>query len=227
MTITTITNRFGEERQIERNGLPAPRRVSTHWTENDGKDRLSIVVHFGLHYIRSNHAPYFSLTIKSGKRNGRDEFGGADHETILRELPELADLAALHLSDIDGVPLHAEANGWYQLAGACGGFSEKYHAGNAESYGRPKDPLGVFAAHCRITRDEARAIAAEVVAYDVEQREGVQWKDRVSGAQGRKRWAAICESFRPRWKAEADAAIAKYGLTVYGDPWPVKSEVAA
>lgn len=219
MRITEIKNRQGETRKIEVREH-APHAVRTGWTE--GKDYCTIVVYFGLHYIRGNSAPYFTLTINSGKVNGRDSFGGADHETIVRELPELADIAALHLSDIDGVPMHAEANGWYQLAGACGGFNERYHAGNAETYGRPKDPLGSFAEHCRITREQAQAIVDDVLAYDVAEREKLPWKERVSGKCARKRWAEICESFRPRWKAEADAAIAKYGLTVFGDPWVIK-----
>lgn len=216
--LDTITNARGEARKIERREH-APHRVSTGWTEREGKDRVSIAVHFGLHYIRCNSAPYFTLTIGNGYINGRDSFGGADHETIVRELPELADLAALHLSDIDGVPMHAEANGWYQLAGACGGFGERYHAGNAETYGRPRDCLGTFAAHCRITREEAQAIADDVLTYDVRERENLPWAERKSGVCGRRRWAELCESMRPRWKREADAAIAKYGLTVHGDVW--------
>src|SRR4051812_47564544 len=183
--LTILTDRRGEARNVEIRDR-APHRVSTGWTE--GNDSTTIVVHFGLHYIKGNHAPYFTLTINSGRVNGRDSFGGADHETIVREFPELADLAALHLSDIDGSPLHAEANGWYQLAGACGGFNERYHAGNAENYGRPRDPLASFAEHCRITRDEAAAIAADLVAYDTATREGLPWKERVSGVEGRKRW---------------------------------------
>lgn len=223
MSIDIIKNRAGEDRKIERREH-APHRVSTSWTE--GKDYISIAVHFGLHFIRGNHAPYFSITIGEGRINGgRDSFGGANHETIVRELPELADVAALHLSDIDGVPLHAEANGWYQLAGACGGFNERYHGGQ-ERYGKPADPLGVFADHCRISRERAAEIAAEVVAYDVAVRNGVAWKDRVSGVAGRERWKQLVEEFKPRWKAEAEAAIEKYALNVYGDPWKPAKEVA-
>lgn len=223
MNIETITNRLGEVRKIERRDH-APHRVSTGWTE--GKDRISIAVHFGLHYIRGNSSPYFTLTIGEGRINGeRDSFGGADHETIVRELPELADLAALHLSHIDGIPLHAEANGWYQLAGAAGGFNERYHGGQ-EQYGKKPDPLGVLASHARITRADAEALVQDVVEYDVAVRNTVAWKDRVSGVAGRERWRQIVESFKPRWKAEADAAIEKYALNVFGDPWKPAKEVA-
>ncbi len=218
-TITTLTDVRGTVREIaRRDGAPHEVRVEFH----EGNESTFLAVHFGLNYLRGNSQPYFSLTCDGRTvRNGRlaEEFGGADHDLILRELPELADLAALHLAGIDGAPLHAEANGWYQLAGACGGFNERYHAGNAETYGRPRDPLGSFAKHCRVTREEAAAIAKDVVEYDVAAREGVAWKDRVSGVEGRKRWREICASFAPRWKREADAAIEKYGLTVFGDHW--------
>jgi hypothetical protein len=38
---------------------------------------------------------------------------GMLHDDILRAFPSLADIVALHLSNLDGVPMHAEANGWY------------------------------------------------------------------------------------------------------------------
>jgi hypothetical protein len=218
MTLTLLTDARRTQRVIETREH-GPHVVRTGWTEHDGRDRISIAVHFGLHYLRGNRLPHFSLTIGSGLVNGRDSFGGADHETIVREFPELADLAALHLSDIDGQPMHAEANGWYQLAGACGGFSERYHAGNAETYGRPRDCLQSFADHCRITREQAQAIADDVLAYDVRERESLPWAERKSGVCGRRRWRELCEGMRARWKQEAETAIAKYGLTVHGDTW--------
>jgi hypothetical protein len=145
----------------------------------------------GLHYLRGNSAPYFSLTIASwrivgfAKRSGEDSFGAA-HDEILRLWPELAPLAALHLSDWTGAPMHAKANGFYQLAGYGGGLGAKFHAGNAEhlwcaechgaspKYSSLAPPRSVcphqrekclaqWAAHVRLPLEEARGVADAIL----------------------------------------------------------------
>ena len=161
----------------------------------------------GLHHISGNSAPHFSLTYTEHREDFPDQIYscGAGHAEILRRFPQFADLAALHLSGIDGVPMHAEANGWYWLAGALGGMGERYHGGNAGQDNSAADCLQVFADHCRISTAEALSIADKCKA----------------ATAARDAWRAVMETMRPRWKAEADAAIAKHGLRVYGDPWPV------
>ena len=98
--------------------------ASKTYTENGQKYHIS--VEGGLHYIKGNKAPYFTITaeIKRIAKNGRRvwESGGCCHEEILKHFPRFADLVELHLSDIDGAPTHAEENGAYWL-----GFS-KYQA---------------------------------------------------------------------------------------------------
>ncbi len=90
----------------------------------------------GLHNIKSNHAPYFTITAEErDPRTGRVDSCGCLHEQILKIRPKYADLVAMHLSDIDGVPMHAEANGWYQLAGALpNNAGQQYHGGNSERH---------------------------------------------------------------------------------------------
>lgn len=62
--------------------------------------------------------PYFSVTGTDRDLRYRDSMSsGAIHETILQVFPELAPIVALHLSDDNGVPMHAEANGWYWAGG--------------------------------------------------------------------------------------------------------------
>lgn len=90
-------------------------------------DRSHVVANVGLRYLGSNSAAYWTLTGEiyephgtwSGaarKRNGRDwDMGGMVHEYVLRAFPKLAPFAALHLSDPNGVPMHAIANGRYFL----------------------------------------------------------------------------------------------------------------
>lgn len=119
----------------------------------NGADLIVFQAVGGLHHIRGNGAPYFSLTLEA-----TDE-GGCNHEKLTAEWPELADLAALHLSDIDGVPMHAEGNGWYFLAGALPEFGGQcYHVGNTER-NFPK-PAGAPRKARTFTRSPIRRYAA-------------------------------------------------------------------
>jgi hypothetical protein len=184
---------------------------------------LIMKVYGGLNYLKGNSAPYFSLTYWQHRvgLSHQCESGGAGHERILKLFPRFADLAALHLSDIDGVPMHAEANGWYWLAGSLGGLGEQYHGGNV-GYGSHRSEaecLDFFARHCRITEGEARTIRTMVgETY----RNGGDERRELARA----RWGKLMESMRARWKREAEAAIAAHGLQVYGDPWQ-REEVPA
>jgi len=211
--------------------------------------RLTMRVVGGLHHIKGNHAPYFSLTADIHRKGhpNQCQSGGCCHDTILKYCPQFADLAKLHLSDIDGRPMHGEANGWYYLAGALPDHAgEQYHAGNSERhYPKPAseiDPakpwdttdyrkptpdecLQIFADHVCITVDEAakvRDMVTERALGGDEQgnTETPNWK------AARAWFSQWIEEQAPRWKQEADACIAKHGLVVYGDPWPVKVEVA-
>lgn len=172
----------------------------------------------GLQHLKGNREPYFSITgeVVNLKRRGDDaiEECGAIHDEILQSFPQFADIVALHLSDIDGIPMHAEANGWYHLAGALpenGGA--KYHMGNQQHNAKTDgECLEIFAKHMRVTTMESVRVLGDVIeaAYP---KEGCSydWKAaRVWFAE----WAKAQEA---RWKAEADACIAKHGLVVYGD----------
>lgn len=188
---------------------------------------LTLRVEGGLHNIRSNHAPYFSLTYTQHRKGFPNQCwsGGAGHEYILQHFPRFSDLAALHLSDIDGVPMNAEGNGWYWLAGAMGGMGERYHGGNREYADNSEaECLRIFARHCRITTDEAMTIRAAVrraygATFPVSDKERTD-----AAAAARAEWGGIMEAMRPRWKQEAAAAIERHNLRVYGDPWPPKQE---
>lgn len=179
----------------------------------------------GLIYIRGNSAPYFSLTaeiFRKGFPNQCQSFGCC-HDLILTRFPRFADLAALHLSDIDGAPMYAEANGWYWLAGALGGMGERFHGGNSKGQhgGEYREPtpdecLAIFAKHCRINIAEAERIARACTVATLPNAHGA---DTHCAKASRDTWRAECEAMRPRWNAEAQACIARHGLVVYGDPW--------
>ncbi len=70
-------------------------------------------------YALGEQAPYFSLTgeLRNLRKRGDNqvEMAGCMHEELVREWPELAPLAAIHLSDENGVPMHHVANAAYWL----------------------------------------------------------------------------------------------------------------
>lgn len=65
----------------------------------------------GLHYLKGNKKPYFSVTCE-GKDHG-SEFCGCCHNDVLACWPELKPVVDLHLADMNGEPLHAVANAEY------------------------------------------------------------------------------------------------------------------
>lgn len=173
----------------------------------------------GLHHLQGNARPYFSVTADIYKPGARDiEAGGCLHREVLRSWPKLAPVVALHLCDDTGAPMHAEVNGWYQLAGYYGGAGERYHGGNADRqhwnddgsfngyrHSTPDECLQVFAESMRIPVETARALADGW-------RDTIQTKlqtgERQHGETIRALFRAWVETQRERWQAEAEAAIA-------------------
>jgi hypothetical protein len=168
------------------------------WME--GETRIKMRVKGGLHYLKGNTAPYFSIT-GEGYENGREAFGGCCHDEILKHCPQYADLVALHLSDMDGAPMYAVENGFFHLGGTH--FNKPNYKGAAS--------------HLRITEDEARALVRDLFGDSYSLTGG--FLSSGAAKQAKARFAAWVDTQRPRWKAEADAAINKHSLTVYGDEW--------
>lgn len=165
--------------------------------EDGIKYRLTVMG--GLHMLEGNKKPYFSLTgdqMRQAKNNRWVwDMGGCLHDEILKFYPELKDLADLHLSDIDGIPMHSVENGWYWLKGGCYVFGEWK---DAETNGG-KSTLQVLAEHLRISESEA-------------------FKLRVANFS-KADFTAYVEAQKPRWKAEAKATIEKHGLVVFGNKY--------
>lgn len=125
---------------------------------------------------------YFSVTGEIGSISNPHTCG-CIHEEILTHFPKLRPLVDLHLSDLDGVPMHAESNGWYWLAKSIG-ISEKYEPDQS-----PKECERIFAKHIR---DATFPIM-----------------ERVRDASDpRAEWSTAMEEMKPRWKAEAEAGLA-------------------
>ena len=196
----------------------------------------------GLRFIRSNNKPYFSITVECHRLGFPNQCwsGGCAHDEIERYYPgRFTDLIALHLSNIDGAPSHAEANGWYNLAAALGGAGERFHAGNSNrhfpsvapvdkfwrttEYREPNqgECVQLFADHCRIPLAEAQAFIAEIQTIPVEDGLGAIVTGNVKAM--RDAWRAKCESLRPMWKAQAEACIARHNLVVFGDAYAVEA----
>jgi hypothetical protein len=202
---------------------------------DDGKRRVYACG--GLHYLRGNRAPHFSLTIHSWTfKDGRkhEDIFGCGHEELLQRWPELAPLAALHLSEYpSGAPMHAVENGFYQLAGYAGGLGEHYHAGNAPSHGgtppTPETCLASLARHVRLPvevlrpqmdslLDGARRSAAE---YGYRVAPTTIQANRAEGFEARKRFAAWIDAQRERWAREAVECVAALDIRFYyGEPMP-------
>jgi hypothetical protein len=186
----------------------------------------------GLNYIKGNSSPYFSLTYEAHREGFPNQCwsGGAGHEEILKWFPKFADLAALHLSDMGGAPMHAVENGLYKLAGAIGGnLGQQYHAGNSgQNFPLPADKLDPAkpwqdTEYRNPTPDECLQMFADHARCSIE--EAIRIANRVNAAGAGNAKAVLTEemdAMRPRWKAEAEAAIAKYSLKVYGDEWTGK-----
>jgi hypothetical protein len=151
--------------------------------------------------------PYFSVT-------GETKHScGCLHDEILKSRPDLKPLVDLHLSDLDGVPMHAEANGWYWLAEA---------AGINLTYGPKQSPetcLKHFCDHCRISNEEAEIIIERIKEKFLEGSNSVAMSQEVSpsAVKGRHKkgvevaseeWSKIMGGMRPRWKKEADFGVA-------------------
>jgi len=158
-------------------------------------NKIDFTVYGGLNYIRGNKKPHFSITV-AGKDN-ESWFGGCCHDLILQHYPELTDLVSLHLSDIDGLPIHAVKNGYYWLTAAQN--TNKYETGNN------KDNIDIFARYVRISRFEVKKLMERIR----DKKDFINW----------------IESQKPRYKKEAEETITRHGLIVFGDHWdPTKQE---
>lgn len=134
--------------------------------------------------------PYFSITADlcadSTFRGSKIHSCGCLHDEILSICPELKPFVDIHLSTLDGVPMHAEENGWYWLAKAAG-IPRKYEPEQSEL-----DCFAFFMSHARMSGDETLELV----------------KKLKTAKNPREVWQKQLDGLRPRWQDEATKAIA-------------------
>lgn len=186
-----------------------PKLAEIQFVEHGKKHNFQVFG--GLHYRKGNRKPYFTIT--GDLYQGRTWIaGGCLHEEIERHFPgRFTDLIALHLSDIDGVPMYAAGNGLYWLAAldpSGNGFGEHYHGGNREFGNTSRAAcLKIALEHFRCTESDILPVLDKLAGlWFTGQREARQ-----------KVCADFADTFRDKWKMEAEACIAKHDLVVFGD----------
>ena len=151
-----------------------------------------IEAEFILHKI-GQQKPYFSLTGRVVE-NGRESVGGAIHKEILEAFPQLEDAAALHLSDMDGKPMHSFENGKYWA-----GFT-RWEEANSKH----------LASLWRISENRARGLMHDALMAQL-------WQDGDSDTLPETLLKDFHDRQLPRWKQEADNVIKKYNLELVAD----------
>jgi hypothetical protein len=175
--------------------------------------------------LNGNKHPHFSVTAEIGTprqiETGNVQACGCLHEESAKAWPAVKPIIALHLSNADdGEPMHAEANGYYWLAGVVGGLGEQYHGGSG-NYGRtPEKCLTILAEHLRISEAEAREIADKVRAvfnsgYENEMPQPlikyvptIEERKRAATIAAKNLFHDFVNAQRDRWEAEAKAGLA-------------------
>jgi hypothetical protein len=160
------------------------------------KDPLNFIeARLILHKI-GNQKPYFSLTGRIVE-NGRESVSGAIHKEILEAFPQLEDVAALHLSDIDGKPMHSFENGKYWA-----GFT-KWENGNTKNLSQLWRISEKSAERLQYDalNEQAQEIEVDTGEIVLEETLLKEFHDR---------------QLR-RWKQEADNVIKKYTLEIVAD----------
>ena len=160
------------------------------------KDPLNFIEANAILHKIGDQKPYFSLTGRI-VINGRTDISGAIHEEILKAFPQLEDFVSIHLSDIDGKPLHSLENGKYWA-----GFTKWTESNNKN-----------LSALWRISEKSAQRLS-----YDSLVEESYKIKeDTDKDVLPEELFKDFHDRQLRRWKQEADNIIKKYNLEIVAD----------
>lgn len=206
-------------------------------------DGFNVIAEGGLHYIRGNSAPHFSLT-GSIFKNGVWVGGGCCHDEILACRPEYQDFADIHLSDWRGVPMHGAGNAWYFARGGQW-LGDRWLSALDSRYASDGSKMNEEAPFewrrdriksiLRCDDDTASRIAwlgENSVAQDIRQREikAAEKRYALEASSGiavdvptttvigyKAMFESMVEPMYERWQREAIECVRKHRLSLYGD----------
>lgn len=194
--------------------------TKTPWkTFQEGNQSFRIQADYGLQYFGGNSDAYFSVTGSVDRvRFGRwvEDSGGCIHDEVLKHFPELKPLVDLHLSDTQGAPMHAEGNAWFWFREFMDGQTWAHTFAHRPWWAKNKQPdpkaLEHFVSHCRITHEQVDALISQVkdALCNVSHYSRVYEGGAVPVAE--KIVKEFVSAQRPRWLAEAQAAIKQFNL---------------
>jgi hypothetical protein len=150
--------------------------------------KYRIKVRAALVHLDGNPKPYFSITgeIHYQAKNNRwvEVACGCIHDEILQHFPNLKPLVDIHLSDDQGVPMHAYANASYWA-----GFTKWQ-----------KRDIKKLAAHLRTSELHAPSMVEDVLKYMNETDEDIMTEEA---------WRDVCQDYGliDQWKREASEAV--------------------
>jgi hypothetical protein len=140
-----------------------------------------------LEQLGTNPKAHFSITGEVEHRAGNNrwvfESGGAIHDQIAEQMPELQPLLLVHLADDNGVPMHAFENAGYWAG------QTKYQ----------QLDLATLAKHLRVDQQEALEMLEYIKMY---------WGELDTITTPAMAWQDACENFGYliRWQQQADEA---------------------
>lgn len=106
-------------------------------------------------------------------------------------------LATLQGCDAEsGAPIHGAENGFYWLAGACGGFGQEYHGGNGSNKKTPLECLNIAREMLRVSEIEIRHFMAECAL----------------STDPKKRFLEMLLPVRVKWRQDAEKAKKAFDL---------------